>query len=208
MKFRYFPTDKMADEGEYTGVEEACMKSGSIEQLIVTWVGDERCLSLGQVSDYAKPTLSIAFGEGEENLTCTFMSLSELLVSYGAYEKLNEQTYQYCDIEGSTPDLEWFEVRNQRLGVQFDETLETHVAPAHAVIELVLSYAFSSAGFVRIAAADKEHFELGELADDFLQLSLVFFGEEPEKGWCEEMLFSRSELQQFVNCVSPGIVNC
>ncbi|NDC39191.1 MAG: hypothetical protein EBZ48_14285 [Proteobacteria bacterium] len=175
-----------------------CAQARSIEEIVLTWVGKGRNLVVSRNTDEAAPALEFAFTVAGETVAFASIPLERILPSYPCFEPLNESMVRFDDQPGFSPDNEWFDQRNARLGVCSSDACEGNVAPAAAVGELILSYALASVGFAEIS--------LGKRIEDrqFLKLALVFFGsphQSEEAGWFENTFTPLDDLRGFV----PGM---
>lgn len=172
-----------------------CSQARSIEEIVVAWVGKGRNLVISRNTDESSPALEFAFTAGSETVAFASIPLERLLPTYPGFEPLNESMLRFDDQEGFSPDNEWFDRRNARLGVCIDDLCDMNVAPPPAVGELIMSYALASIGFAEVSLGKRLR------GRQFLKLSLVFFGspkETEEAGWYEYACTPLHELREFV----------
>lgn len=176
-------------------LEILCAQARSIEEIVVTWVGKGRNIVVSRNTDEAAPALEFAFTVEGSTVAFASIPLERMLPSYPCFEPLNESMLRFDDQPGFSPDNEWFDHRNARLGVCSSEECEGNVAPASAVGELILSYALASVGFAEISLGKRVR------GRQFLKLSLVFFGspkQTEEAGWYENTFTALEDLRGFV----------
>ena len=172
-----------------------CGQARAIEELVLTWVGKGRNLVVSRNADESAPSLEFAFTAAGETAAFASIPLERILPSYPTFEPLNECMVRYDDQPGFSPDNEWFDQRNARLGVCSSEECDGNIAPASAVGELILSYALASVGFAEISLGKRIK------GRQFLKLALVFFGpsnQVEEAGWYENTFTALDDLRGFV----------
>lgn len=172
-----------------------CSQARAIEEIVVAWVGKGRNLVVSRNTDETAPALEFAFTMSGETVAFAAIPLERILPTYPAFEPLNESMIRYDDQDGFSPDNEWFDRRNARLGVSSSEACEMNVAPAAALGELILSYALASVGFAEISLGKKVR------GAQYIKASMVFFGspkETEEAGWYEHTCTPLDDLRQFV----------
>ena len=174
-----------------------CSQARSVEEIIMAWVGKGRNLIISHTTTDDILALEFAFTIAGETVAFASIPLERLLPSYPDFEPLNESMIKFDDQEGFSPDNEWFDNRNARLGIYTDDICDMNLAPSAAVGELVLSYALASTGFTEISQWKR----VG--GRQYLKLSMVFFGsahESAEAGWYEYACTPLDELRTFVPC--------
>ncbi len=134
--------------------------------------------------------------QGEEVLAVASLSMPDILSTLHEYQPLNEKIFAFSDQPGYRPDDAWFDGRNQRLGIRDSAVLNMNLSPPSALAELIVSYAFSSAGYAEVLSSAT----LDRSGSDFLHLNLVFFGDPHDGlGWREQVACSRESLELAVS---------
>jgi len=172
-----------------------CSQARSIEEILLLWIGKGRKVVVSRNDDDTEPGIEFAFLLGSEIYAHTIIPVQRFLATYPDFQSLNEDVTRFDDQDGSSPDGEWFEKRNARLGVLLDGRRSVNIAPPSALGELVLSYALSSVGFAEVGLARKAN------GDRYVKLSLVYFGNagvEQGSGWYEQALVSLPALKMYV----------
>ena len=173
------------------------MTSRSLEEIILRWVRPGRNLVIGLNRELAEPCVALSFIRKGETIAIANLSLEYIRKTYPRVAPLKESVLRFSDQEGFRPDDVWFDARNERLGIYTDEALDMNVAPAEALVELLLSYSLSSAGFAEISQSRSSPKDSGL---SLVRTSLVFLGLEEEQGWYELVGFWRTALQDYVDC--------
>ncbi|MDD2943813.1 MAG: hypothetical protein PHC51_12715 [bacterium] len=205
--------------------EACCAEARSIEQLIYNWVTGDKSLVFSSTFSFpdlfeGEKTLGISFFENKQIVGYASTAIKELERYYGSIPRLRENVNRFADGDDYSPDLEWFEQRNERLNLH-DNGDDDHLhSPAESIVELVLSYGLSSSGFAQLVACKSPATDTSEdlLADNpstaaemLIQAELVFLGGPDGKGWEESVILSRADLLGFcrilARCVS-GYHNC
>ena len=176
-------------------LDELCEGARSIEEIVAGWMRAGNSLIIGLNREMHEPCIAFSFVRRGETIAIANFTLDQMKRAYPAVDPLNEEVLPYSDQEGFRPNDEWFDSRNSRLGVYTDEDLDMNVAPPEALMELLLSYVYSSAGFAEISYQD------GESANtNLLRASLVFLGLENDQGWYELIGFWQTALQDYIEC--------
>jgi len=177
-----------------TTLEELSISSTQLELLEIlalNWITDRRSLAIGRFSSTDSGNIDILVEEAGRILALLTISIDQFLFRDSAFELLRETIIEH-EIEGEySADEKWFDSRNQRLGIYFDDRYEENVTPAHAMQELVLSYVLSSSG---VAHLHQPRFSSSAPSNSFLQISLTYFVMKSERGWHEEHLVRKSDL--------------
>jgi hypothetical protein len=176
-------------------VSELCLQARSVEELILTWVSPRRSLVVSRNVEAAQPTLGFSFVQNRETHAIANIPLERFLPAYPDFEQLNEKLLYFDDQMGFSPDCEWFDKRNSRLGITVHDELDINLAPPSAIGELVLSYAVSSVGFAEICQTKR----FGDR--NLFKMLLVFFGpdiDDPESGWYENACVNVESLRSYV----------
>lgn len=166
-----------------------------MEEIVAGWMRPGNSLIIGLNRELHEPNISLSFVRRGETLAIANFTLEQMKRAYPAIAPLNEEVLPYSDQEGFRPNDEWFDSRNSRLGVYTDEVLDMNVAPPEALMELLLSYVYSSAGFAELSFKDGE-----TESNSLLRASLVFLGLENDQGWYELIGFWQAALQDYVEC--------
>jgi hypothetical protein len=192
VEFDFTPLETTQQFSVCCDLEEFCADARNIEQLVLYWVSRTRSLVLS-LSDSASPKqLGVSFFENGQIVGYACTTLRQLQTQYGCIPKLKETVYSYCDCDDYSADVDWFEKRNNRLNLAHFSEDNTLIAPPSALVELVLSYSLSSAGFAKIRECVDEDNE-----PNFLLAELVFLGINHERGWEEPVLFNKNQLRRY-----------
>lgn len=196
--------------------EACCAEARSIEQLIYNWVTGDKSLVFSSTFSFpdlfeGEKTLGISFFENKQIVGYASTPIKELERYYGSIPRLRENVNRFADGDDYSPDLEWFEQRNERLNLH-DNGDDDHLhSPAESIVELVLSYGLSSSGFAQLTACDTSVENLSDIVESKIQAELVFLGGLEGKGWEESVILLRDDLLSFcrilARCVS-GYHNC
>ncbi|MBN8550484.1 MAG: hypothetical protein J0M12_14310 [Deltaproteobacteria bacterium] len=192
------PLSDRTSSSQVSKLDQLCMTSRSLEEIVLGWVRPGFSLVIGLNRELADPCLALSFVRRGETIAIANLSLDYIKKTYPRIAPLKESVLRFADQDGFRPDDVWFDARNERLGIYTDEALDMNVAPAEALLELLLSYSLSSAGFAEISqsrrnAKDASHSPL-------LRTSLVFLGLEADQGWYELVGFWRTALQDYIDC--------
>ncbi len=121
---------------------------------------------------------------------------------YGKWPEMPEQVYSFCDKPGVTPDTEWFEARNKKLKIKFDEKWDSYVLPVASLAPLALSYMTSSRGMVlvNLEMAEDNKYRVGY----FYRVKCVFMAlDDEDVCWEENLIILQPRLEKFLT--SKGI---
>lgn len=191
------PLSGRTSSSQVSKLDQLCMSSRSLEEIVLRWVRPGHNLVIGLNRELAEPCVALSFVRKGETLAIANLSLAYIKKTYPRVAPLKESVLRFSDQDGFRPDDVWFDARNERLGVYTDEALDMNVAPAEALVELLLSYSLSSAGFAEISQSRRSS---KEPTLDLLRTSLVFLGLEADQGWYELVGFWRTALQDYVDC--------
>lgn len=175
------------------------MTARSLEEIVLHWVRPGHNLIVGLNRELPEPCVALSFVRRGETIAVANLSLEYVQKTYPRVPALKETVLRFSDQEGFRPDDTWFDARNERLGIYTDEELDMNVAPSEGLVELVLSYALSSAGFAEIS---QESRSTKNPSHSIIRASLVFLGLEDEQGWYELIGFWPTPLAQYVECRS------
>ena len=182
-------------QGELQEIGDLCVRSKSPEELFL-WITGQRRIIVSRNPDWPVPAIGLSFLVRDTSVALVNVATPELVASLPGFRPLNEQTLNFSDQEGYRPDDEWFDERNDRLGLYDHADFGLNFAPPSAFLELMLSYALSSAGFAEISAVTESCAD-GQI--ETLQASLVFLGIERGRGWHETTGFFRRDFIQFLS---------
>lgn len=196
MEARLISLGKKTSARQVSKLDELCLSARSIEEIVAGWMRPGHSLIIGLNHELPETCVALSFVKRGETLAIANFSLEQMKKAYPLVAALNEEVLHFSDQEGFRPNDEWFDSRNSRLGVYTDEALDMNVAPPEALMELLLSYAYSSAGFAELSLVEAESGPQGVL----LKASLVFLGLENEQGWYELIGFWQAALQDYVEC--------
>jgi hypothetical protein len=171
-----------------------CARAAHLEELITFWVRPNQTMVVGFRKEGGPPALTISFLHISETVATAQIPYEAVLSMFPALVPLCETVLSTEQAPGFRPNDVWFDQRNARLGIVVDEELDTNIAPPESILELVLSYALSSAGFVEIQRLSEERNNLSCL----IKFSLVFLGLEEQQGWYETVLIDRRSLKQYL----------
>jgi len=204
MKMLIVGVEKSESPKELRELSEISEASDSLEELIKSWLSQGRTIVISRDPYVQVPALGFSFQTESGFVAQGILPLDEL--DNNEYEPLNQSVIYFDDQQGYRPDDLWFEERDERLGIYFDEEMDINVCSPSAFKELVLSYAFSSAGYAEISARDFSN-DARDL--QVVQVSLVFLGENLEAGWNEEIVIDWSDFQDYaaLSCYENTVIN-
>jgi len=204
MKMFIIGVDKNESPKELRELSEISEASESLEELIKAWLCQGRTIVISKDPHVQVPALGFSFQTESGFVAQGVLPLEEL--DNNDYEPLNQSVIYFDDQEGYRPDDAWFEERDERLGIYFDEDLDINVCSPSAFKELVLSYAFSSAGYAEISSTSLPS---EEQTQKVVQVSLVFLGENLEAGWNEEIAIDWSDFREYatLSCYENTVIN-
>ena len=171
-----------------------CKRALHLEELLTFWVRKDQSIIVGFNKESKVKSLTISFLHLSETIATAQIPLPRVLEMFPRYVPLCEVVLPADGSPGFRPDDLWFDSRNSRLGIVVDEELDTNLAPPESILELVLSYALSSAGFVEIQKLS--HKSKGTAC--MLKLSLIFLGLDEQQGWYETVLIDRRTLRKYL----------
>ena len=127
---------------------------------------------------------------------CEF-SLEQAKAIYRSWPKMPEQVYNFCDQPGVTPDIQWFEKRNKKLGIKWEDCWESYTVPARSLAPLILSYVTSTRGMV-IVERDLAERNDTYIISDIYKIKCVFLaGPEDNFCWEENLILLESKLLKY-----------
>ncbi|MBX7143271.1 MAG: hypothetical protein K1X79_02360 [Oligoflexia bacterium] len=177
-------------------LNELCSNALLLEEIVVRWVRPDQSILVSQSRDADEPSLVISFLLKGETMALAQIPVPRVRQMHPKLTPLCEQVVQTDADPGFKPNDEWFDQRNTRLGIFVDEELDTNIAPPEALIELMLSYALASAGFVEIQMFSGA--PILKQKASLIRLSLVFLGLEDQQGWYETVLFEKASLKNYL----------
>lgn len=151
---------------------------------------------------------TIVFVKYQENSVIEIceMSWKEFKNYYGVFPRMPETVCKYSDQSGYVPDLEWFEDRNKKLSIGWDEKWDAHLLPARSLAPLVLSYLSSTRGIVKVNPAIEKYD--GSFPRYSYQLKCIFLGDDEEEvGWEESVVIPQPRLQRFLKSHGVSILD-
>lgn len=197
MEATVIPLSERTSPSQVSKLDQLCMTAQSLEEIVLRWVRPGYNIIIGLNRELPEPCVALSFVRKGETLAVANLSLEYVKKTYPRVAPLKESVLRFADQEGFRPDDVWFDARNERLGIYTDECLDMNVAPAEALVELLLSYSLSSAGFAEISQARRS---AKTSSAELLRTSLVFLGLEADQGWYELVGFWRAALQDYVDC--------
>jgi hypothetical protein len=110
------------------------------------------------------------------------------------FQPLLQKMITLSDQNKKIIDQEWFEKRNRRLKIKLDDYNEQQLAPASALSELILSYAFAPNG---MAIVQQEFLDIGKWPREALSLKLIFLGCDlnGDDGWVEQLVIPMDKIR-------------
>lgn len=168
-------------------LEHLCSDARSIEELL-PWVEGERRIHVARASSGNRPRIEFAFMAGVKPLALFAFTEREVSGECGKLESITAAALSFDDQDGFRPDPEWFDRRNDRLGLRAAGEDGVNAAPPAAVMEIVLSYASASGGEAQISADE---------ARDAITIRLAWQNEQGA-GWQETLLVDRSQLIEWL----------
>jgi hypothetical protein len=176
-------------------LEEICSTARTVEEVVLGWVERGQTLVVALNPEVPWPAIGFSFVRGKKVVAIANIPIDRLMASYPAYEGINDKILEFSDQEGFLPDHEWFDKRNERLGIHMDKSVKLNRFPAACLGEVALSYALSEVGYAEISFGRR----VGD--QQYLKVSMVYFGPEVEAenaGWYEKGVVSLNELRDFV----------
>lgn len=180
---------------------ELCANAKLFEEIVARWTRPGQSIVVGLNKETIEQVLSISFLLNNETVALAQIPLNRIKTIYPYLTPLKEEVIQNPVNKEFKPDDLWFDQRNSRLGVFVDEAFDMNFAPPESLVELVLSYALSSAGFAEIQAYDGENVDRSIL----LKTSLVFLGLEDQQGWYESILLDKKALKNYLRLRSMAL---
>ena len=175
-------------------LHELCTNAKLFEEIVARWTRPGQSIVVGLNKETPEPMLSISFLLNSETIALAQLPLNRVRAIYPFLTPLKEEIIETPGKAEFKPDDQWFDQRNNRLGVFVDEAFDMNFAPPESLVELVMSYALSSAGFAEIQAYDGENLDCSIL----LKASLVFLGLEDQQGWYESVLIDKKALKNYL----------
>jgi hypothetical protein len=191
------PLAKSASSSQVSKLDELCVSARSLEEIVLRWIKPGNNLVVGLNRELPDPCVALSFIRRGETIAVANFSLDYVRRTYPYVPALKESVLHYSDQDGFRPDDAWFDARNERLGIYTDEALDMNVAPPEGLVELLLSYALSSAGFAEVS---QERRSVKNPQRNYIRVSLVFLGLPEEQGWYESVAFWQHALQDYVEC--------
>jgi hypothetical protein len=191
------PLNGRTSSSQVSKLDQLCLNARSLEEIVLRWVRPGKNLVVGLNRELPEPCIALSFIRRGETIAIANLSLEYIKKTYPRIEALSERVLRFSDQDGFRPDDVWFDARNERLGIYTDEALDMNVAPPEALVELLLSYALSSAGFAEIS---QERRSSKEPSVNLLRASLVFLGLEADQGWYELIGFWHAALTDYIEC--------
>lgn len=110
------------------------------------------------------------------------------------FKPLKEEMLTYADKPGYLIDQDWFDSRNARLKIKEHEIWGEMMLPVPSMTEVLLSYAYSTQGMVKISL---EPYNPSHNIPELLLMELVFLGKDidGEQGWVEHLAVLYSMLR-------------
>ncbi len=181
----------------FRGFPEIALRPLFMEKLIRTWLrGFDKGLTMAVVREDGVEGFVISVDESEKPLAFARLPLPSVLKIYGKFAPLPEKAYRYADQPGSTPNIEWFERRDRRLGLKWNDDFDCRIIPARALGELILSYCFSSGGMVRVRK-DLDEDRRCRITELY-RFTFAFFGGNADYGWEEKGIVLRDRLEHYI----------
>ncbi len=166
----------------------------SLEKIIFGWCGKEQHIVISNFPDAPFPAVGVTFLLKEEPIFIAALPNQELLARCADFKKIDETVLRFSDQPGFRPNDEWYEERNARLGVYYNEDLQEEIAPAQAISELILGYILSSLGYAEVGA---QTIKKGAQVCEGYSLTLVYVGSTDaaaDTGWMEEFYVFEDDL--------------
>lgn len=173
-----------------------CSTARSLERLAYSWVTPRRQLVVERNDEVPFHCVAIMFSEDKKLLAHANILTEDLLRICPNFQLLNERTVPTRGGEGYQIDPEWYDARNDRLGILNDNRIDMNKAPATSLSELILSYALSTKGFARVSL---EHHGQRKRSLPVVCMDLVYLDKNEERGWCEKIGVYRKELGRCLN---------
>ena len=183
MDLKILPLSESYDPDDLMFVFEVVEKSQRIEQLFCNWITPERELLFARNDELMDHSVGISFHE-EHQTAMGKMATADLLRLYPHITLFNDESL-------GAPEDEWFDARNDRLNIRFEEVDELFIAPPTALAELVLSYALAPRGFARVSSTPHSTFGL------LLSLELIFFDGPDSPAWGEHFYTPWIQLESY-----------
>ena len=206
MEALLIPVETTLDNPLVQQVKDFCEQAQHLEELLTFWVNKDQSIIIGSFKEKTQSSngatqvgsavqaLTISFLRAEQTIATAKIPRKTLLKMFPALVPLSETVIASETKPGFKPDEYWFDQRNTRLGVVVDDELDINIAPPEAVLELVLSYALSSAGFAEVQQLSDTKIK----NEYFIKLSLVFLGLVEEQGWYESIIVDRLKLGAYL----------
>lgn len=203
METTIIPVSEVSSGPLLQQLNELCSNAHLLEEIIVRWVRAEQSILVSLSRESSEPSLVISFLLKGETMALAQIPAQRIREMHPRLTPLCEQVVMTDSEPGFKPNDEWFDQRNTRLGIFVDEELDTNIAPPEALVELMLSYALASAGFVEIQLFSGAPQLKGNAS--LIRLSLVFLGLEDQQGWYETVLFEKAGLKNYLKLRSAPL---
>ena len=164
---------------------QQCMNSAlSLHELVVLWLEGDRAISFMTFDEESEPVIGVSFESGKQGIAIGVFDRSYVVTNSFEGNQIPK------DIDADNLDR-WFNSRNDRLGIELNETLDSFTAPVEAFEELIMVYAMYKNALSRVALIEEQ-------GNRYYELFLVVFDSSGDPDWGETILISASDLTDHV----------
>lgn len=190
------PYPKSKDQAGFSKAVALSAMAHSLEEFIYLFCSNRYSLRFLAFPEGGTRRFNAQISKAEAKIPLGMSVFPDAFVRKYKFKPLTETVQKFADSDQVCEDQQWFEERNKRLHLRYDQDAEVFLAPPASVAELILSYAFATIGTVE---AKREMIELrGYIPTDCIRLTLTFASPNTEVMWHETLYVELDKLAKLI----------